>query len=261
MYHVIAWSWLRLAASHIFEEGWMRGLAVTILTTLVACSKPSDAETGVQEFTGNAAVSTTSDVPAVVQTASGRYRVELAPKFDPKSLPQNADLKMADGDLVEYSIQLCDLDFANKLRANRCEVFVQPDRSGLLVGFAVLKQGQGVSIDTAVETDRQRGGLGCFVGGELENSDFDNPKGKLNITGNFEARLMYRAWEKSAGDWMVAPVSNDINAEGAIGMWYLKRLNNKLRITQERWSYCYSDHSVYIDEVFNHALSLTRVDR
>lgn len=236
----------------------MRVLAAMILATLAACSAQSDAEVTAENLSPDSAADTAAPSP-VVQTASGRYRVEFDPKLNPKTLPQNADLKMLDGDLTQYAVQLCGLDFASKLRPDRCEVFVQPDPSGLLTGYAVLSQGQNVSIDTAIETDRQKGGLGCFVKGELENSDFESPKSKLDIGRNFEARLMYNAWEKSPGDWMVGPVSEDAGDKGAIGVWYVKRLNNKLRISQERWSYCYKGSAIYIDEVFGRGLALTRV--
>lgn len=59
---------------------------------------------------------------------------------------------------------------------------------------------------------------------------------------------------------MVAPVSDDADQEGAVGVWYFKQAADKLRITQERWSYCYSDPKIYIDEVFRRALTLTRDD-
>lgn len=235
----------------------MRVLAAMILATLAACSAQSDAEATTENLGPTSAADTATPFP-VVPTASGRYRVEIDPKLNPKTLPQNADLKMLDGDLTQYALQLCGLDFANKLRPDRCEVFVQLDPSSLLTGYAVLTQGQNVSIDTAIETDRQKGGLGCFVKGELESSDLGRPKSKLNIGRNFEARLMYNAWEKSPGDWMVGPVSDDAS-EGAIGVWYVKRLNNKLRISQERWSYCYKGSEIYIDEVFDRGLTLTRV--
>ena len=236
----------------------MRIFVFTILATLGACSGPTGANAVAANVTGQEVASKAPTAFPILQTESGRYRVELGSKLNTNVLPSNADLKMVDGDLSRYAIKLCDLDFANNLRPDRCEVFVQPDRSGLLVGYAVLTQGRIVSIDTAVETDRQKGGLGCFVGGDLENSNFDNPKAKLNIGRNFEARLAYNAWEKGPGDWMVAPLSDDPNQEGATGVWYVKRLGNKLRISQERWNYCYSGSKVYIDEVFNHALTLTR---
>lgn len=236
----------------------MRVLAALILATLAACSAQSDGEATAENLTRNDAADT-ANASHFVQTASGQYRVELNPKLDQNTLPQNADLKMVDGDLTQYAVQLCGLDFPNKLRPDRCEMFVQPDRSGLLSGYAVLTQGPNVSIETAIETDVGKGGLGCFVKGELENADFRHPDSKLNIERNFEARLMYNAWEKSPGDWMVGPVSDDASDEGAIGVWYIKRLNNKLRISQERWSYCYKGSAIFIDEVFDRGLTLTRV--
>lgn len=237
----------------------MRLIPIVLLTALAACSGPNAPDGG-----GNAAAAPTPapgvGIPAVtsVQTPSGRYKVDVAANLDSSTLPQNADLKMADGDLPQYAVKLCGLDFANKLRPDRCELFVQPDRSGLLVGYAVLTQGAKASIETAVETDRQRTGLGCGISGDLENTDYEHPGAKLSIGGNFEARISYSAWEKEPGNWMVAPVSDDADQEGAVGVWYFKRAADKLRITQERWSYCYSDPKIYINEVFKRALTLTR---
>lgn len=237
----------------------MRLIPIILLTTLAACSG-SNAPDG----DGNVASASTPapglEIPPAtsVQTPSGRYKVDVAAAVDPSTLPQNADLKMADGDLTQYAVKLCGLDFANKLRPDRCELFVQPDRSGLLVGYAVLTQGTKASVETAVETDRQRTGLGCGISGDLENTDYEYPGAKLSIGGNFEARMSYSAWEKEPGNWMVAPVSDDADQEGAVGVWYIKRAADKLRITQERWSYCYSDPKIYIDEVFRRAVTLTR---
>ncbi len=212
----------------------MRLISIVLLTALAACSG-SNAPDGA----GNVAAAPTPTPaegisPATsVQTPSGRYNVDLAAALDPVTMPQNADLKMVDGDLTQYAVKLCGLDFANKLRPDRCDLFVQPDRSGLLVGYAVLTQGAKASIETAVETDRQRTGLGCGISGDLENTDYEHPGAKLSIGGNFEARMSYVAWEKDPGSWMVAPVSDDADQEGAVGVWYFKRAADKLRISQE----------------------------
>ncbi len=197
---------------------------------------------------------------STIDTPAGRYRVDRATGVDASTLPQNADLKMADGDAARYATKLCGLDFANKLRPDRCDLFVQSDRSGLLVGYAVLTQGSKPSIETAVETDSSRGGLGCGISGNLENTDFEHPDAKLNIGRDFESRMSYSAWEKEPGNWMVAPVSDEVDQEGAIGVWYIKRANDKLRITQERWSYCYGDRRAYVDEVFRRVLTLVRAE-
>lgn len=235
----------------------MRKLGIALLIALTACSKAPAADTANQGTTSTAPAQPTT---SFLDTESGRYQVDLDPSIDPKLMPTNADLKMVDGDLGQYALKLCGLDFANKQRPNRCEVFVQPDKSGLLVGYAVLLQGQDVRIDTAVETDNHRSGLGCFLNGVLENADYEHPDSKIDISKNFEARMGYSAWEKSPGDWMVSTGEDNGDSQGARGMWYVKRVGSKLRITQERWSYCYSDSKVYLDEVFRRAVTLTRAN-
>ena len=219
-----------------------------------ACSQSSDgAEVDVSNSVASADVAP-ADKPSVLQTKAGKYLVELDPKLDPKSLPQNADLKMADGDIAQYAVELCDLKYSHKAAATRCDVFVQADPGGALVGYAVLTQGDEVRIDTAVTTDKDRGGLGCFVSGVLESY----PEGQIDTARDFRARMGYVAWEKDPGKWMVAPMADEPNQEGAGGMWYVERKRDKLRISQERWNYCYTDSEVAIDEVFRHALTLVR---
>jgi len=232
----------------------MRFIGAILLVGLAACSKSPNASA-----TAPSASPTSSPTAAVLDTQSGRYQVDLDSRIDPETLPSNADLKMADGNLAEYARHLCGLDFANKQRPDRCDVYVQSDPKGLLVGYASILQGQDVRIETELETDRSRGGMGCFVSGALVNTDFDHPEAKLDPSKDFQARLGYGAWEKSPGDWMVSPGDDDVDTQGARGMWYIKRSNNKLRISQERWSYCYSGSDIYIDEVFNHAVTLTRL--
>lgn len=231
---------------------FLRMSTLAALAALAACSEAPIANAVAE----TAPSSATADSATVIQTEAGRYLVDLNPKLDTKSLPSNADLKILDGDLAQYAVKLCSLDFKNKLRPDRCEVFVQPDKTGFLFGYATLQQAEGVRISTKVETDPARSGIGCFVEGVLENSG-DDAEAKLDISKSFESRLPYYAWEKSPGDWMVSPTSDESLSAG--GMWYVERENNKLRISQERWNYCYRDSKVYIDEVFTQAVTLTRV--
>jgi hypothetical protein len=189
-----------------------------------------------------------------LRTAAGTYLVELDPKLDPKSLPQNADLKMADGDIAQYAVDLCDLEYARRDAPTRCDVFVQADTGGALVGYAVLMQGDEARIDTAVTTDKSRGGLGCFVGGVLESY----PEGKLDTAKDFQARMATSLGRKTRGIGWSLRCPTDPNQEGAGGMWYVERKRDKLRISQERWNYCYKNSEVAIDEVFHHAISLVR---
>lgn len=239
----------------------MRLVPVILLAAVAACSGSSP---GGSNVAGNTAADSTANAsgeasrPATIETAAGRYRVEIAPNPNQFSMPQNADLKMLDGDVTQYAVKLCGLDFANTLRPERCEMFVQPDKTSMLVGYAVVKQGTKPSIETAIETDREKTGLGCWISGDLENTDFEHPKARLNVGRDFEARLAYNAWEKTPGNWMVGAVTDDGDQEGAIGVWYIKHSGDKLRVTQERWSYCYSDPKVFVDEVFKHVLTLAR---
>lgn len=229
----------------------MRKSTILAFLALAACSK------GAPDDSGTASPVTPSPTD-IVKTKSGPYRVVIDKDLDTKSLPSNADLKMVDGDLGQYAIQLCGLDFQNKLAPSRCEVFVQPDSSGLLIGYAALTQGKEVRINTVTTVNREHGGTGCLIDGVMENYDPEAPNAILNIDHDFSARIFYQAWERNPGDWLVSPVDDQMNSDAAMGVWYLKRANNKLRITQERWSYCYSDTNIYIDEVFRHAVSLVK---
>jgi len=235
----------------------IRGLTIVLSSLLVGCSatEPDNAVTTQQKD------AIKPNGPRIVATDSGSYRIDVESVVPATSLPTNADLKMADGDIVKYALKLCNLDFANKLRPDHCEVFVQSDKSGLLVGYVTLEQGSKVTIDTSLQTDHQRTGLGCWITGTLDNTDYEHPQAKLNLGENFEARMEYSAWEKSPNDWVVASGDDESkNAGAAIGVWYFKQENNKLRISQERWSYCYSDPKVFLDEVFVRLATLTRVD-
>ncbi len=234
----------------------MRIHRALIFLMLSACGETPDARSAAREPVQTASV---PPPPVILNTESGRYKVIVNEKIDPKTLPSNADFKMLEGNIAEYASHLCGLDYANELRPERCDVYVQPDPKGLLVGYAAILQGQDVRIETAVETDRQRQGLGCFLVGSLENTDYDNSDAAFDTSKDFQARMGYIAWEKSPGDWVVSFGEDNENAEGAGGMWYIKRANNKLRITQERWSYCYGSPDAYIDEVFSNAVSLIRV--
>lgn len=246
---------VRFAGGRVTRAFQLLGLAVGI--TLAGCS-PSSESSAVAR---NQDASEKSPTRAtIVDTAAGRYRLDFEPSVEAGPLPSNADMKMADGDLGQYAVKLCQLDFANKLRPDRCEVFVQTDPSSLLVGYVTLQQGSGVTIETAIQTDRQRSGLGCWISGTLVDTDYERPAAKLDLSGDFNARLGYAAWEKSPGDWVVASGDDDsANTDAARGMWYFERKGNKLRVSQERWSYCYSDPSVAIDEVFVRAATLTKV--
>jgi hypothetical protein len=224
----------------------MRILSIFLFVILCSCS-----EAPTSNAVGNAAESS-----SIIITEPGQYAVSVNNNLDKSTLPMNADLKMLDGDIIQYGLKLCGLDFANKLSPDRCEVFIQPDKAGLLVGYVALQQGIDVRISTDIKTDMAKSGLGCFLNGVLENSDYNKAGSKPDISQNFQARLPFFGEKKSSGDWMI---SSEESQGSAGGMWYVKRVGNNLRISQERWSYCYSDNRLYVDEVFRHALTFNRI--
>lgn len=223
----------------------MRNTGIFLFILLSSCS-----EGPISDVVGNAVESS-----SLISTESGNYAIVVDPNLDKSTLPTNADLKMLDGDITKFGLQLCGLDFANKQPPDRCEVFIQPDKTGLIVGYVALQQGTDVRIGTDIETDMTNSGLGCSLDGVLENADYNNAGSKLDISKNFEARLPFFGWEKSPGNWMI---SSEDSEGSAGGMWYIKRAGNNLRINQERWNYCYSDNRLNVDEVFRHALTFTR---
>lgn len=232
----------------------MRILGVALLLALAACSQAAEAGPEQGQTAGTRAP--VSAWPLIVHTPSGTYRIELNPELDAEDLPLNADLRMLDHDLARYAVKLCSLDFENPLRPDRCEIFVQADRSALLTGYIALQQGRNVQVETALATDRQRSGVGCFLTGTLVDAGFERPEDGIDIAASFSAQLPFFGWEKSPGDWVISPQASDERSAG--GMWYIKRSANNLRVHQERWNYCYRDPAVYLDEVFTHAATLSR---
>lgn len=179
------------------------------------------------------------------------------------ALPSNSDLKMVDGDIARYAAGLCEIEDGFAEPMERCDVFVQPDLDGLMTGYAVLRQtAKGVAISTKVATNPQKGlaADGCWIGGTIYNAGSGYSKPVMSALTAFEGQMMYSAWERSPGDFIVSEVNAatpvEGNSDGANGVWYLTLKDNKLRIAQERWNYCYKDANV--DEVFIRAISLKK---
>lgn len=191
------------------------------------------------------------------------YGVERVPNIVQAALPQNNDLKMADGDLAKYGESICGLDVPPATAPSRCDIYVQPDKGGTLVGYAaIIEDKNGVRFQTATETNLQMHPYdrSCWLSGKLTRSGEDY-KRPVNANSDFQAQSMYSAWEKEPGNWMIAPANDDASADsrGALGVWYVSRKGDKLRITQERWSYCYPGSSVNVDDVFFRIVTLSRV--
>lgn len=193
------------------------------------------------------------------------YAVSRVPGIKQSDLPTNADFKMADGDLAKYAQTACTLDVPPKYAPARCDIYVQPDPSGTLIGYAVVTQDQhGVSFDTITTLNEKKdpGGKGCELSGKLEGSAASATKTIMDASKDFDGQFMYSAWQKEPGDYLISPASDDPNdtaPDHALGVWYVAKKGDKLRISQERWNYCYSDSSVNMDDVFYRVITLTKV--
>ena len=191
-----------------------------------------------------------------------KYVVERVPGVVASTLPQNSDLKMADGDLAKYGESLCTLDVPPNTAPSRCDIFVQSDKAGTLIGYAAIIQDKdGASFRTATDTNPQMNpyGRSCGLSGKLTGSGSDD-QSPIDPAHDFQAQSMYSAWEKEPGNWLVSPVSEDssVDTQGAVGVWYVSRKGDKLRINQERWNYCYRSSDVNMDDVFYRVLTLVR---
>lgn len=215
---------------------------------------------------GNASSGSSSGATGEYRSPQGvPYRVERVSGISPDRLPMNSDLKMADGDLAKYAPVLCTLDVPAATAPARCDVYVQPDAAGTLIGYAaIIEDSRGVSFatTTTLNDKKQPGGGNCYLGGMLAGAgeDWKNP---IRDAGkDFTGQFAYLAWEKDPGNWVITPMGDDndgapANASG--GMWYVEKKGDKLRIYQERWNYCYKNSSINVDDVYYQAVSLIRI--
>lgn len=202
--------------------------------------------------TGRASEATAPET--IASKGGSTFTVVRTARDRPSTLPSNADLKMSDGDLAKYGMSLCDENLSDAGKLTRCDVYVQPDRSGTLVGYAVVGQGdKGTSFHTVADLRAAGHGARCSFGGRIDL------EGAIDASGALEGRNAYSAWEKEPGNWLISPEAATDDENFASGVWYLKRSGDKLRITQERWNPCYPGGTdVYIDEVFYRAVTLTK---
>jgi len=206
----------------------------------------------------------TTDSGETFKTPEGvTYSVERTPGFK-ADLPSNSDLKMADNDIGKYAKTLCTTDVPASTAPRRCDVYVQPDPNGTLIGYAaVWEDAKGVSFQTVTTLNekKQPGGESCYIEGQLSGSGADWQKSVRDASKDFTGQFMYSAWEKDPGNWVVSPAdssSDPMPDNTSNGVWYVEKKGNKLHIYQERWNYCYRDSSVNVDDVFYEAVSLVR---
>jgi hypothetical protein len=221
-----------------------------MLCLLCACGETVEASSNITEHGSRQAI-------------SSKYTVDLAPNANSSELPANSDLLMADRDVAKYAETLCGLDLPQGPK--RCDVYAQSDKAGTLVGYIAVKQGaSAVTLESALTLgDRSSSKAGCYIGGKLSSSETGDDLQPGEASRDFHARTMYSAWEKEPGNWLVVTdeqgdPSENVNADAAMGVWYLERKGNNLRVQQERWNYCYKDSSVSVDDVFRRVISLTK---
>lgn len=192
------------------------------------------------------------------------YKIERVATLKAEDLPQNSDLKMVDGDLAKYAVEACSIDVKVQFAPGRCDIYVQPDKSGTLIGYAVItqdKDGARLNTITTLNAQKQsRGATTCGLQGIVYGDGENYSAPVKDASRDFGGQITYSAWEKDPSNWLVSQVKPDDTSDqqGALGVWYVKKQGDKLRINQERWNYCYTDSGVYMDDVFSRAISLIR---
>lgn len=79
----------------------------------------------------------------IVENATYRSPQGVSYSVTPNSsfkgiLPPNSDLKMADNDLGKYAETLCTLDVPPTTAPRRCDIYVQSDPDGTLIGYVAV---------------------------------------------------------------------------------------------------------------------------
>lgn len=176
--------------------------------------------------------------------------------------PSNADLKMVNNDKIRYAADFCGISETLDGEPRSCSLYMQDDPDGTMIGYAILREdADGVSLVTDVKPNPaiKDAEPDCVIDG-LVSSYSDKAQTWVPIQSldqDFSGSIYFNAWEHLNG-WRVAFGAPGIEGEGATGVWYIKSTGDKLRITEERWSYCYSE--TYVDEVFKRIATLKLVD-
>lgn len=149
------------------------------------------------------------------------WTITLVAQPDTFRLPETQAIKLLGGDLAAYIKEECEPLWASE----RCDVYAQADPDGALVGYLTLikTDENNVIYETDTLTNQKQA---CLLGGKLESIEGD-------INSDFSAR---------------APFHYVGEGRDAGGMIYLKRRGDNLRVTDERWNYCYGDR--HIDDVY-----------
>lgn len=111
---------------------------------------------------------------------------------------------------------------------------------------------------TTLNAEKQPGGDACYLDGAIYDSQANCGTPVADPSRDFEGRQMYAVSKNGAGDDLVSEVapSDGPDSEGALGVWYLTKLADKLRIARALESLL-QDPDVAIDR----AVSLEKVSQ
>ena len=244
----------------------MEPLKVAVVASFVAlaagCSKSGQENA---QSTAAAPVVEKAAAPGSIKLENGlTYNIERVASFNAAHVPQNSDLRMADGDLAKYTAKACSLDVKAQYAPDRCDLYVQSDSAGTLIGYALVSHdGKGTRFQTVTTLNEQKqpGGGSCYLSGTIYDDATNDEKAVSDPSRDFSGRQMYGVSKNGAGEDFVSEVGPDGNPsdpDASLGVWYIKKEGDKLRINQERWNYCYKDAAATIDDVFYRAVSLVK---
>lgn len=135
--------------------------------------------------------------------------------------PITSAMKLISGDYAEYLERDCGLMW----RVASCDLYEQTDSGGALRGYLTIMEGEDGSFSFVTET-LTAANRECYLSGSLENVE-GSPRADFTARSSFSV---------GSGD------------DEAYGMIYLERVGNNLRVTDERWNYCYDDR--HIDDIY-----------
>lgn len=157
------------------------------------------------------------------------WKLSLGETIREGDLPATSDMRLVNFNASEYVKLKC----LRYFREESCQVFAQTDPNGSLNGYLIL-YGNGNSYRADSDTRTTPAGptsIECVISGEVEVREGDP-------VSDFLGHITFT------------------NKLDATGLFYLKRIGNRLKIEDERWNYCYEDR--HIDDVYTLIGTITR---
>lgn len=191
------------------------------------------------------------------------YDVDRPSNVNLSELPSNSSLLMVDGDLEKYAIQLCEFEEEGG-DVRKCDVYASLSAQGSLIGYvALMHRADGVSINSELSLHAGNTiGAQCNIFGKINDSNSGDLLNSSRSSRDFEGYVEYSAWESAPGSWIInsdgANGGSSSNEKSSIGRWNLESRGDKLRIMQEKWSYCSKEPNIFFDNVYNRVISLSK---